>query len=216
MREETAIFGCMKPSIDSVDCPPAISAPPVKFTIIYEDLASGLRAKNFAEGLAQQLGAVCHLSESFWRSDLLAIPQVAAEADRVAAGWNYLLVALCGDRISAGAQRWIEGQLGAADGQVMAVIALVGARGFAGGGTEHSLAGGGARRDLRELCAAQDVPFFCHAVKVPADGMTVDLRRRDETFEPERGRARWTPGWTPGWTASGAEFPFHHDLAGHR
>lgn len=154
-------------------------------TIIYEDFASGLRAKNFAERLAEQLGCACHLSESFWRCDLLGCQSIAAEAARAAADCDYLIVALRGDRIvPLTARQWIESQLDSAAGREMALIVLPDSEQGKRQVVEAT------RQHFRTVCVAKGVAFYSHAMTA-----LPDTHREAAAGEPAVLSAPWTPGW---------------------
>lgn len=130
----------------------------IKATIIYEDFPSGLRAKGFAERLAEQLGCGCQFWESIWPLKMLEFPTVAAEAARSAADSAYLIVALSGERMLPRATlNWIDAQLDGAAARGLGLIALLASCGSRWDDGEC------ARRQLLALCGAHGVPFFSHA-----------------------------------------------------
>ena len=115
----------MKGMIDPPDYVPAPDSPSLKFAIIYEDFASGTRATNFAQRLADDLQCLCPLSESLWRSELLEYPPVASEAAQAAADSDYLIVSQRGDRtLPTATRRWIEALLYGAAARGAGVIIL--------------------------------------------------------------------------------------------
>ena len=79
---------------DSSERLPSAASSALKVTVLYEDFASGTRAKHFSENLAERLGSSCPLAESLWRCDLLEYPPIAAEVARSAANSAYLIIAL--------------------------------------------------------------------------------------------------------------------------
>ena len=168
----------------------ASTASALKIVVIYEDFASGKRAKHFAERLAEQHGCACRLTESLWRSDLLEYPPIAAEVAREATGCDYLIVALHADRVlPLAVQLWIEAQLDTARQHGTGLVVLLDSVGENPGGKDAGA--GGARRHLRARCAKKDVPFFCHAGAAPTDEVVASLRRWEET--PVTTQGRW-PG----------------------
>lgn len=140
---------------------------PIKVTIIYDDFASGVRAKDFAERLAHQQSSDCQVSESFWRSDLLACPPVASEAGHNALNSDYIVVSLCGDgALPLATHRWIEAQVGCAAERRARLIVLVNS----GGGNPDGRmwrAEEGARHDLRASGIVKIVPFICEVADSP-------------------------------------------------
>ena len=189
----------MKHDMELLECRPASDSPEIKVTIIYEDFASGLRAKNFAERLAEQLGCTCHLHESFWRCDLLGCHPIAAEAARASADCDYLIVALRGDRIvPLTVRQWIETQLGSSDGREMALIVLPDSE----QGKQQTVEA--TRQHFRTVCAVKGVPFYSHAMTV-----LPDTHRERTTDEP----AVLSPPWTPGWPEPEIQNERRHDLS---
>jgi hypothetical protein len=102
----------MRAELNSPENLAAAKLSAINVAIIYEDFASGTRARHFAERLADGLEGYCPLSESLWRSELLEVPAIAAEASRRAANCDYLIISQRGDRLLFPAtRRWIEAQL---------------------------------------------------------------------------------------------------------
>jgi hypothetical protein len=134
----------------------------IKVVIVYEDFASGIRAKHFAERLAESLDSHCSLTEAMWRSELLETPAFAEHAATGAADCDYLIVSLRGDRLLPLATRqWIEAQLKDAGERGVGLIIL-----------SDSYHGKwrvveGTRHYLRTVCLANGVAFFSHAVTTP-------------------------------------------------
>lgn len=151
----------------------------IKVAVIYEDFASGTRAKHFTDRLAAELGCASMLSESLWRSELLESPAIADEAARDAAGCDYLIVSLRGDRILPLATRqWIEAQLRSAAWRNTWVVALLGSD----QGKRRVL--NGNRHFLRSVCAANGLEFFSMAARPPTTGRVAgfDAGDRAEGF----------------------------------
>lgn len=181
----------MKYDIESPECSPVADSSAIKVAIIYEDFASGLRAKNFAERLAEQLGCACRLADSFWRSDLLECPPIAAEAARVAADCDYLIVSLRGDRVlPLTARRWIEMQLDGAAGGGAALVVLPDADQGKWQVVEAT------RDHFRTVCARKGVAFYSHATGQPADRARTSAGHHEEATEAGRSEQRWTPDWS--------------------
>lgn len=180
---------------------PGTDSSTITVTIIYDDFAGGVRAKNFAERLAEQLGCDCHLSESFWRSDLLECRPVAEEAARAAADCDYLLVSLRGDRVVPFPTRlWIEAQLDSAARRGASLIVLP----DSGRGNQGVVEA--TRRHFRSLCAVKGVAFFSHAMR-PEDNAPPDIRGEDEAYDLES-----APRWMPGWSLSENHNDRRHEL----
>ena len=142
---------------------PIADSSALKFSIIYEDFASGTRARHFAERLAAGLECHCRLSDSLWRCDLLEDPLVAAQAARDAEDCDFLIVSQRGDRVLAAATReWIEARLAGAAHRGMGLVALS----ASDQGQPRIMDAN--RGYFRTVCSATGVPFFSHAVTVPA------------------------------------------------
>lgn len=132
--------------------------------VIYEDFASGTRARHFAEALAGFLECDCGLDDTLWRSALLEYPPFAEHAARSASDCDYLIVSLRGDcLIPAATRQWIDTLLMSKPRPLSAVIALL--------GTEHAQSRifQENRRNLRSLCAAHDTTFFSLVNPSPAE-----------------------------------------------
>ncbi|MDR3402341.1 MAG: hypothetical protein P4L99_07565 [Chthoniobacter sp.] len=140
----------------------------VRVSIVYDDFTSGVRAKRFADGLAEQLQSDCSLSESLWRCDLLENPWFADQAARESAGCDYIIISLRGDRVLPfGVRQWIEGQLDAASEHGTWVIGLLGS--YQG---KHRVVDGN-RHFLRCACEARGVNFFSLATITPTEPQVV-------------------------------------------
>jgi hypothetical protein len=161
----------MKAEVDSPERIPFANVSALKVAIIYEDFASGTRAKHFAERLADGFSCHCPLAESLWRSELLESPEIAADAARAAADCDYLIISLRGDRLLPLATRqWIEAQLDGAASPAAGLIIL--ADSFQGKWRVVE----GTRHYLRTLCIAKGVPFFSHAITNPEAEMKPSFR----------------------------------------
>lgn len=143
--------------MDSDFCPPSkpVDSSRLKIAIVYEDFASGTRAKHFADRLAERLDSTCDVSGSLWRSELLACPAIAAEASLDAADSDFLIVSLRGDHVpTCSTRQWIKAQLATAARRGAALIFL--ADGIRGGRRVAEA----TRKYFRKTCAGSDVPFF--------------------------------------------------------
>jgi hypothetical protein len=155
---------------------------PIRVAIIYEDFASGVRAKCFTERLAKELGCACQLSDSLWRSELLEYSTIAEAAAHVTATSDYILVSLRGERILPfAARQWIETQLDAPEWHFDGLIVLADCR-F---GKFRVLEG--LRRYLRCICSTKGVPFFSYPTLPPP------RRELEETSDRTPSNHRWLP-----------------------
>ena len=163
-------------------------SPAINVTIIYEDFASGTRAKHFAERLADGLGCHCPLSESIWRSELLECPPLAEQASHAAADCDYLIVSLRGDRVLPAATRnWIEAQLGGAAQRGAGLIVLSDSFHAKWRVVEAT------RQYLRTVCAAKGVAFFSHALTTPAEAAAPNLPDEKASAALDPPPAPWMP-----------------------
>ena len=123
-------------------------------TIIYEDFASGLRAKRFADLLAERCGTPGASAIAMWRCELLEITDVAAEAAGLAEAWDYLIVSLSANRTFSDAVReWITSRLGGcADGGGVILLATA--------GMDQNRVAVSVRQGIKSICVERGVPFF--------------------------------------------------------
>src|SRR6187401_1679743 len=100
---------------------PADAAPNI--VIIYQDRATGIHAKRFADMLAGTLESNCTMA--FWRSELIELPEIASEIARDAAASEFVILALRGDTaLSFAARDLIESWLACASGGIASLVAL--------------------------------------------------------------------------------------------
>lgn len=148
----------------------------IDVTIVYEDRESGIRAKDFAEQLADQLGCSSKISESIWRSDLLEAWPIAHAATNAAMESDYFIVAVRGELpFPQSAQLWIEAQLDAASKRGAVLIFL------SHPDREQRQEVERTREQLRSACDTKGVTFFSHTVTAPAEER---LSNDHETLAP--------------------------------
>lgn len=175
----------MNAEFDTTDPFPMTGSPSVSVTIIYEDFASGTRARHFVERLAQCLECTCPLAESIWRTGVLDCPPLAEEAARSAAECEYLIISLRGDHLlSFAARQWLEEQLDGASARGTWVIGLLGLA----QGKRRILEGN--RSYLRGICAARSVDFFSLAAAPAPERELAGLLTGADT-ETEQWEPRW-------------------------
>lgn len=154
----------------------------IKCVIIYEDFASGARAKHFAEMLCDGLGCACDC-DSLWRSELMDFPEIGVGVAQETAASDYVIIALRGDRhLSRGFRRWIESWLTPSLDQRFSLIALFDS-------TRSASHAASARYSLRELSAAAGVPFFAYCPSgsdVPPTATSLDRTAPVELRNPRR------------------------------
>jgi hypothetical protein len=123
-----------------------------------------VRAKNFADRLAEAVGRACRLWKSIWPAELLASPHIAAAATLAAADCDYFILSLGGEHLlPLAARQWLEERLPEAGVRGAVVIVL------ADPGEGESCLSEGVRRYLRSLCSANRVAFYSFWAMPPAD-----------------------------------------------
>ena len=83
--------------------------PTFKVVIIYEDHATGIRAKSFYEELVYELKGKCDLNLELWSSQVLSIPKIGESAAQVAAQADVVLLSLHGSAgLPAKIREWLK------------------------------------------------------------------------------------------------------------
>jgi hypothetical protein len=77
--------------------PPMSSSCMPKISVIYEDRASGVRGKHFADNLTAALADEGERRIAMWRGELLDLPGVADHVSRDAAQGEFVILSLRGD-----------------------------------------------------------------------------------------------------------------------
>ncbi len=176
----------MTPPVTSAH-PSAADSSALKVTVLYEDFATGTRAKHFSENLAERLDSSCPLADALWRCDLLEYPPIAAEVARSAAASDYLIIALqWGRALPLAACAWLESQLALAARCRTALVVLLLHPGGEIRSGERWRTLGDVRHHLRALCEEQGVLFFCSAEAQPSDELIAALRQHKEPSAPAR------------------------------
>jgi hypothetical protein len=177
-----ATYNRRSPMTEGGQADPQAGSSTISVAIIYEDFASGVRAKRFTERLATELRCTCQLSDSLWKSELLEYSTIAGAAALVTATSDYILVSLRGERILPfAARQWIETQLDTAELHIDGLIVLADYR-F---GKVRVLEG--LRRYLRCICSTKGVPFFSYPTLPPP---RLELA---ETSDRTPSNYRWLP-----------------------
>ena len=130
-----------------------------KFTVIYDDFATGLRAKRFADLIAAAIGEEAGHRIAPWRCEMLECDGLMDDAMRDAGESDYVIFSLRGDgSLSFAMKQWIEAWLERTAGRRVAIVALF--------DPERSRAGHahGIRHYLRHVAGAAGVDFFSHCV----------------------------------------------------
>ena len=83
--------------------------PTLKAVIIYEDRATGIRARSFYENLVYGLKGTYDLSLDLWRFQVLSIPRIGDSAAQVAAQADVVLLSLHGNAgLPPKIREWVE------------------------------------------------------------------------------------------------------------
>jgi hypothetical protein len=83
--------------------------PTFKAVIIYEDHATGIRAKSFYEELVYELEGKCDLNLDLWSFQVLSIPKMGDSAAQVAAQADVVLLSLRGNAgLPAKIREWVK------------------------------------------------------------------------------------------------------------
>jgi hypothetical protein len=81
----------------------------INVVMVYEDFATGLRAKRLYDDLCRQLETECKLNQSMWKFDVLTIPRLGEAAAEEAAEANMVIVSMHGDDdLPAKVKAWME------------------------------------------------------------------------------------------------------------
>jgi len=84
-----------------------VTPPQASIVLIYDSFATALRGRAFCEQLAAELEVRTDLSESLWRSDLLAITAIRQQVARAALAADFVVLSLGGDEeLSDALDRW--------------------------------------------------------------------------------------------------------------
>ena len=97
----------------------------INVVIVYEDFATGLRAKRLYDNLCRQLEPECEVNQSMWKFEVLAIPRLGAVAAEDAAEADLVIVSLHGDmELPDKVKNWLEKWIGEKGAQSSALVAL--------------------------------------------------------------------------------------------
>jgi hypothetical protein len=129
----------------------------IGIAILYEDRASGLHARRFTDTLVIALGDATNCTRSFWRCELIDLPEIAREIAADAAASEFLVVSLRRGTLSSATRHWIETWLGEARARGASLIGL-----FEPAAAEVA-AMESMRWYLRQVTAEANVAFFAHS-----------------------------------------------------
>ena len=132
----------------------ASAAPNV--TIIYDDLQTGLRAKDFHEMLLAELGCT-PADPACWRTELLDFATIATQALSDAAQSEFVFLSLRGDRaLPSPLRQWLESWLALETSRQSSLIVLFDPVRSV---VNEAL---GARHYIRRVTSEAGVAFFAH------------------------------------------------------
>jgi hypothetical protein len=126
--------------------------------IVYEDFASGQRAKGVLDSIArQQLDVDCEVIHNLWKFDVLRMPRLRKIAANDAAMADLIILALHEDYgVPAHIKAWIESWLPQKPGQAAAMVVLLDAE------DELSDCIPFTRACLRDVARRGKMEFFIH------------------------------------------------------
>jgi hypothetical protein len=94
--------------------------------MVYEDLVSGLRAKEIYDFLLQELGEKCDFNYNLWSYEILQLADIRASAAAETSQADMVFVAGQGDKhLPTHVRDWLDQWTGALEGRSIALVALV-------------------------------------------------------------------------------------------
>jgi hypothetical protein len=160
---------------------PAFTGTPI--TIIYEDRATGLRAKSFSDRLALSLGEYPGCRPACWRSELIELPEIAAEISRDADASEFVILSLRGDTgLSMVTKQWIEAWLERSASSSATLISLFDPM------RATAAHAGSIRYYLRDTTAHAGVPFFAHCALTEGNGQSGGFPQHTDRSPSRRSR----------------------------
>ena len=126
--------------------------------VIYDDSASGRRAKHFYDRAIQELADECDFSFELWSFEVLALPEIGNSVARVAAEADFVILSMHGKaQLSAQTRDWLEKWLNLIADHKPALIALLDRRETRRGTAASTLA------YLRKISDRHEISFYAHA-----------------------------------------------------
>jgi len=128
--------------------------PTFNVVVVYEDFATGKRAKKTYDYLVANLGQDCHFSNQMWKFEVLSIPKLREMAAKDATAADVIIISAHGDtELSADVKAWIETWL--SDGtDAMALVALF------DGGQDNPVVLENTKTYLAAVAARGNLEFF--------------------------------------------------------
>ena len=132
--------------------------PTFHVVIIYDDSASGRRAKHFYDRAIQELADECDFSFELWNFEVLALPEIGNSVARVAAEADFVILSMHGKtQLSVQTRDWLEKWLNLIADHKPALIALLDRRVTKHATTASTLA------YLRKIADRHEISFYAHA-----------------------------------------------------
>ena len=169
-------------NIASHDLPTGASTPraaaPFKIVMVYEDFATGLRAKQMFDHLIRDLGARLVFHSRLWKFDVLQLPPYRDMAAADAGEADLVIFAAHGTtELPNGVKTWIDQWLLQARPGPRALVSLVDTR------EESSTATSASCTYLREVAARGGMAYFCPRSSGPEEESGFSLERLRERAE---------------------------------
>ncbi len=159
----------------------------IDVVMVYQDFATGLRAKRLYDNLCRQLEPECELNQSMWKFEVLAIPRIGAVAAEEAAEADLVIISMHGDlELPGKVKAWLETWVGDKSNPNGALVAVFDDSEDAGGQVAS------VQASLRQIADRGGMHFFAD----PASSTEWDTE-----LAPERMRTRIDPApavWASG------------------
>ena len=132
--------------------------PTFHVVIIYDDSASGGRAKHFYDRAIQELADECAFSFELWSFAVLALPEIANSVARATAEADFVILSMHGKtQLAFQTRDWLEKWLKLITDHKPALITLLDRRATRHGTTASTLA------YLRKIADRHGISFYAHS-----------------------------------------------------
>jgi hypothetical protein len=132
--------------------------PTFHVVVIYDESASGRRAKHFYDRAIQELADECDFSFELWSFEVLALPKIGNSVARDAAEADFVILSMHGSaQLSVQTRDWLEKWLKLITDHKPALIALLDRRETRRGTAASTLA------YLRKIADRHEISFYAHA-----------------------------------------------------
>jgi hypothetical protein len=131
--------------------------PTFHVVVIYDDSASGRRAKHFYDRAIQELADECDFSFELWSFEVLALPKIGNSVARVAAEADFVILSMhASAQLSVQTRDWLEKWLKLITDHKPALIALLDRREKRRGTAASTFA------YLRKIADRHGISFYTH------------------------------------------------------